>query len=265
VGSSHSLAGRIKRSVPRPVYELLRVLKNRRDVTASAGFLFRSNGTTSFVDRARLLKQLWRITMSVECAHTQAELLDELDEVFRLTSKVPGVMVEAGCFKGGSTAKFSLAAQRVGRRLYVFDSFAGMPSNTETQQPTPTHRSGFPEGSYAGAYDEVAGNVRRFGAIESCRFVKGWFEDTLPHFDEKVAFAYIDVDLASSTRTCLKFIYPRLSPGGIIISQDGHIPMVRRVIGDPAFWRDEVGCPMPEMIEGLGVSKLVRIRKPASA
>jgi O-methyltransferase len=263
VGTSRSLAAQIKRNVPRPVYELLRVLKNRRDVTASMSFLARADAKRPLADRARLLGRLWRITMSVECAHTQAELLDEFAELFGLTSSVPGVIVEAGCFKGGSTAKLSLAARLLGRPMYVFDSFEGMPPNTETERPTPEHLAAFPGGSYAGAYEEVTGNVRRFGAIEMCRFVKGWFEDTLPDFDEPIAFAYVDVDLASSTRTCLKYLYPRLSPGGVIISQDGHLPMVRKVIGDPVFWRDEVGHPMPRGIEGLGVSKLVRIRKPA--
>ena len=39
--------------------------------------------------------------------------------------------MEAGCFKGGSTAKFSIAAKIAGRRLYVFDSFQGIPAHNE--------------------------------------------------------------------------------------------------------------------------------------
>lgn len=46
------------------------------------------------------------------------------------------------------------------------------------------------------------------------RFIKGWFEDTMPVFNERIIAAYIDVDLASSTKTCLKYLYPLLVPGG---------------------------------------------------
>jgi O-methyltransferase len=46
----------------------------------------------------------------------------------------PGVIVEAGCYKGGSTAKFSLMAEKVNRDLVVFDSFQGIPENAEPHE-----------------------------------------------------------------------------------------------------------------------------------
>lgn len=84
----------------------------------------------------------------------------------------------------------------------------------------------------------------------------------MPGFDEPIAAAYIDVDLASSTRTCLKYLYPRLSPGGVLISQDGDFPLVMAVFDDDNFWRDEIGCEKPT-IDGLGKSKMLKIIKPA--
>jgi O-methyltransferase len=79
-----------------------------------------------------------------------------------------------------------------------------------------------------------------------------------------VAAAYVDVDLASSTRTCLRHLYPLLVPGGALFSHDGHLPLVQEVLTDDAFWRDEVGWPR-RPIEGLGERKLVVIRKPTDA
>ncbi|HLT27990.1 MAG TPA: TylF/MycF/NovP-related O-methyltransferase, partial [Zeimonas sp.] len=46
------------------------------------------------------------------------------------------MLVEAGCFKGGSTAKLSLLAELAGRELVVFDSFEGLPDNDESGQVT---------------------------------------------------------------------------------------------------------------------------------
>jgi O-methyltransferase len=46
----------------------------------------------------------------------------------------PGVVVEPGCYKGSSTAKFSLIARKAGRDLVVFDSFQGIPDNAEPHE-----------------------------------------------------------------------------------------------------------------------------------
>jgi O-methyltransferase len=88
----------------------------------------------------------------------------------------------------------------------------------------------------------------------------GWFEDTMPSFTDAVAVGFIDVDLASSTRTCLEHLYPRLIPGGVLFSHDGHLPLCIEVIRDQALWR-RIGGPAPT-ISGLRTQKLVAIRKP---
>jgi O-methyltransferase len=88
----------------------------------------------------------------------------------------------------------------------------------------------------------------------------GWFEDTLKDFHEPIAVAFLDVDLAASTRTCLKYLYPRITEGGVLFSHDGYMPLVRAVFADTQFWEQEVGCRMPT-VEGLGRRKLLRIVK----
>jgi len=84
------------------------------------------------------------------------------------------VIVEAGCYKGGSTAKYSFAADIANRKLFVFGSFQGIPKNTETHDKTIFGGGArFPEGRYCGTLDEVKANAKRFGRIESCTFVEG--------------------------------------------------------------------------------------------
>ena len=56
--------------------------------------------------------------------------------------------------------------------------------------------------------------------------MKGFFDETMPHFSQPVIAAYLDVDLASSTGTCLRYLWPLLVPGGVLFSQDGHLPLV---------------------------------------
>jgi len=70
----------------------------------------------------------------------------------------------------------------------------------------------------------------------------------------------LDVDLASSTRTCLKYLYPQIVLGGILFSEDGDFPLVIEVFNNDEFWQKEVGYKKP-YIEGLGKSKLIKIVK----
>src|SRR5262249_17284415 len=115
---------------------------------------------------------------------------------------------------------------------------------------------------YMGTLEEVRQNVARYGESEVCVYHKGWFDDTMPRFSEPLCVAFVDVDLASSTRTCMKRLYPLLAPGGAFFLHDGHIPLVVDVLRDAKFWEAEVGCPVPEM-DGLGTDHLVVIRKGA--
>jgi O-methyltransferase len=175
-----------------------------------------------------------------------------------------GCVVEAGCFKGGSTVKLSIACGLAGRRLVVFDSFEGLPLHREPHGQTIFgEQTRFVPGLYAGALEEVTSNVRRFGELAVCRFIKGWFNDTMPSFHEPVVAAFIDVDLAASTRTCLQYLYPLLIPGGVIFSHDGHLPLCMEVFGDRLLWA-AIGGP-PPVIAGLGTQKLIAITKPRSS
>jgi O-methyltransferase len=75
-----------------------------------------------------------------------------------------------------------------------------------------------------------------------------------------VAAAYLDVDLVLSNRVCLRHLYPRLAPGGVLYLQDGHLPLVIELLRDERDWKEEVGCRLPA-IDGFGHRKLIRIVK----
>lgn len=222
-------------------------------------------GNLSYFKRVALLYRFKKITRNVRCAHTQEQMLSFVNDLLRIPPEVEGCIVEAGAFKGGSTCKLSIAAQLTKRVLYVFDSFEGLPENDEAHERSilgHSIRGWFRRGKYYGGLDEVKNNIMKYGSIEPCRFIKGWFENTMPAFSERIVAAFIDVDLASSTRTCLKYLYPLLVPGGIIYSHDGDFPLVIEVFQDNDFWEKEVGSKKPH-IEGLGKRKLIRIVKPA--
>ncbi|HEY6873388.1 MAG TPA: TylF/MycF/NovP-related O-methyltransferase [Geobacteraceae bacterium] len=239
---------------------LRRLATSYTDLVAIVGFVAGDFPRLSPAGRLALVKRLFDISGKVECPHSHSEVLSYIRTILALPGN-GGRVVEAGCFKGGSTAKFSLATGIAGKELVVFDSFQGIPEHSE---PHDRNIYGIPvsfaQGEYCGGLDEVMNNVKTYGNINSCRFVKGWFEETLPGFAEPVDAVYIDVDLASSVKTCLKYLYPLLKPGGAFFTHDGHLPLVIEVLKNDKFWREEVGCSKPPM-EGLGTSKLVKIMK----
>jgi O-methyltransferase len=221
----------------------------------------------SALERQRLHRRLRVATRNIECLHDGSHLLQYVIDLLALPSDLPGCIVEAGCFKGGGTAKLSHVARMLNRRLVVFDSFEGLPPNLERHEESILGHSienWFQTGKFRCSLEEVKSNVERFGDLESCDFIKGWFEATMPTYAGPIVAAYLDVDLAASTRTCLKFLYPRIVPGGILYSQDGDFPLVISVFNDDEFWRREVGCEKPA-IEGLGRRKILSIKKPVIA
>lgn len=222
-------------------------------------FVFRRDLPIAFTERVRLVLQFYSISLHVWCAHTQEEILTVATAVLKIPTEMEGALIEAGCYKGGSAAKFSLVAKSANRRLIVFDSFEGLPENDDSnQQSIFGDIPNFSQGKYLGTLKEVMHNVKHYGDLSRCTFLKGWFDDTMPVFSDKIVVGYIDVDLVSSTKTCLKYLVPQLQPGGALFCQDGHLPLVLAVLDDDEFWEREVGRKKPQM-EGVYKNKLVRI------
>jgi O-methyltransferase len=232
-----------------------------RDRQAAIDFLLLHPPPIPLSERAALIRAFVTITNHVRAYHTQAEMLRVAAAILR--RRAPVTVVEAGAGKGASTAKLSLAVRAAGGgTLHVFDSFRGLPENDEVHQNLDGRTVRFRKGAFTGRLGSVRRTVETWGAPEVCVFHRGWFEDTLPEFDAPVDVALLDVDLWSSTATCLRHLFPRLRPGGVLFSQDGHLRTIADRLADPEFWRAEVGVAPPR-IRGLGHEKLLVI--PSSA
>jgi O-methyltransferase len=263
-----SLRSTIKKHVALP-WPLLYIYRKAyyvpKDFPAACGFIFHgTKSPTSFGARLALVLKFYKISYYVDCPHTEHEMISIARQILDLgmaTAGVPGAIVEAGAFHGGSTAKLSLVAKLCDRQIHVFDSFEGMPENNEAHGKSIYGREHhFPKGSHAVPFEEVKNNVARYGDASRAQFHKGFFSDTMPSFHEPVAVACVNVDLAQSTRDCFHYLYPLLPLGGIIISQDAHFPWIIELFNDNAFWEKELGIKKPA-IPGLGTLKFVTVRK----
>lgn len=178
-----------------------------------------------------------------------------------LSMSAAGDLIECGAFSGGSTAKLSILAHLLRRRLVVFDSFEGLPP-VAPEEATDYHaRQSAPctwkAGACRASLEDVQANVAGYGEPSACVFVRGWFSDTLTtaHLPEQVALAYTDVVLPSSARVCLAALWPRLSDGGVYFSRDLALTNAWTAMADPTWWRETLGQPRPVILgAGFGLS-----------
>jgi O-methyltransferase len=141
---------------------------------------------------------------------------NQLCALVRATSKLGGCMAEIGVYRGASARL--IHNNDPARPLHLFDTFEGLPE--PSQDDTEFRNGQFAKGQFACGLDEVKAYL---GSPDSIVFHQGLFPDTAgPVQHEQFSFVHTDVDLYGSTRSVLEFFYPRLLPGGIILSHDFH-------------------------------------------
>jgi hypothetical protein len=176
---------------------------------------------------------------------------------------VKGPIVELGAYKGGSTAKLSILAKRTNRKLYVCDSFQGLPKpqidgENESAIFDTSNKFVFQEGEFAGSLEEVKSNITRYGHIEVCEFVPGFFNESLPKLDINPAFIFMDVDYVSSARDCLKYLWPQLKKNGYLFTHEAHMEEYIKGCMDRQWWHETLGeCPPLMFGAGSGISPVV--------
>jgi O-methyltransferase len=161
-----------------------------------------------------------------------------------------GELIEAGVFRGGSALLIWQAMQPAtdGRRLHLFDSFAGLPA--------PGPNDVLEEGRMSDtSLDRVA------GLFDDPRVVihPGWIPATFTGSGvSSIGFAHVDLDLERGMLDACEFIYPRLLPGGVIVFDDyGQTccPGARIAVDD--FFRD-----LPEVPLVLPTGQAVVVKLP---
>ncbi len=163
----------------------------------------------------------------------------------RTQRAVGGVMAEVGVFQGCSAKLISLGGRP--ERLHLFDTFEGLP------QPDRAERSSMGPGHYAASLEAVRAYL---SDQPNLVFHKGLFTgENTGCDDDRFSLVHLDVDLKEGTLACLAFFYPRMLPGGIIVSHDySYLPGVRE-----AF--DEYLTGRPERVVELPTSQAMLIKR----
>ena len=168
-----------------------------------------------------------------------------------LKEGIPGDLIETGVWRGGASIfmRAILAAHGVSdRRVFVADSFRGLPEPDTERYPQDKGDMLYVEEFLAISQEQVAANFRKYGLLDNqVVFLEGWFKDTLPTAPTaQLAVMRLDGDMYESTIDALNALYPKLSKGGFCIIDDYFLPGCKRAVEDFRA-RESVKTPLAEI------------------
>lgn len=182
----------------------------------------------------------WRV-----CGYTQQNMAGLLN-VCALAARVDsgkrrGAFVECGVWRGGCAGVMGLLAKAGGRRLWLFDSFAGMPERSERdigREAEDLANGATATGTNVASLEDVQELLYRKLRLnrEAVEIRKGWFHETIEPAKREIgpiAILRIDADWYESTRTCLDILYENVVDGGFVIVDDyGWFPGCRAAVDE---------------------------------
>lgn len=155
--------------------------------------------------------------------------LDNLDIVNKYVSSIRftelPIVVECGVWRGGMLAAM---AEMLGNQYtyYLFDSFEGLPEVKEIDgikaKQWQNDKQSKNYYNNCTAEIEFAQNAMLLSNVNNYHIIKGWFENTLPQFNQKanIHILRLDADWYDSTMACLVHLFPKVCENGIIIIDD---------------------------------------------
>lgn len=184
-----------------------------------------------------------------------------VEEIFRVPKSLKGDIVECGCYSGASTVNLSLACALTNRRLIVCDSFEGLPTPKDDEKyevrPHSIDYYVWEEGDFSseGGLDTVKKNIEKFGNIEVCQFVKGYYKDTLKKINtDSIVLIFEDCDLPSSVEDCLLYLWPKIQEGCKFYCHEPWSFNVVSLFYDKKWWKNNLNMPPPGFYgSGFGI------------
>jgi O-methyltransferase len=161
---------------------------------------------------------------------TPRDALIDLARLVRavLRFNVPGAIVECGSWCGGAGFLMAELLRQAGardRKVWLFDSFEGLPPPQEVDGPSaleyaadtdsPDYRD-----NLRASFEEVRRTAAELGLAPYTECVKGWFEETLPAWRERIgpiALLRVDGNWYASVRCCLEALGDQVVDEGFII------------------------------------------------
>lgn len=137
--------------------------------------------------------------------------------VARQVAGLDGAFVECGVSTGflSSAIMHDLDWNRLGKKFYLFDTYAGLDARFMSEAELTKERLGW----YSSlSYDAVKKNFAEFGGVE---LVKGSIPETLGTVDiPTICYLSLDMNCTLPEIAAAEHFWPKLVPGGIMLLDD---------------------------------------------
>lgn len=139
----------------------------------------------------------------------------QLAMLVKNTSKIRGDIAEVGVYKGGSASV--ICKYKNDRTVHLIDTFKGLPK-TQPEDKNLISNISYNEGQYKASLVMVKKLLSQYNDVY---IYKGKFPENSQNLEgKKFSFVHLDLDIYESTIGCLRFFYPRMNKGGVIITHD---------------------------------------------
>ena len=207
--------------------------------------------------KKNLIGRIFNILSNVESATNLNIHITLLENLLSIPKSSKGVIVECGTFKGATACTLSIAAKLMKKKLYVYDSYEGLPKSEsliKRSYPFLKLSGYYKKGMYKGSFEEVKKNIIKYGEIDNVVMIKGLFNQTLINHKEKIDFIFIDVDLTSSTYDCIKYLWPKLNKNRYFYTDDACDMTVVNCWFDTNWWSKNLNSKPPGYVgSGCGL------------
>lgn len=200
-----------------------------------------------------------KIIFDREFANSELTMFEEHPRVMWLKNfskyiaeeKLCGEVAECGVFRGNFA--YYINKYFSDRTLYLFDTFEGFNTNDLIKEES-INNSNYNNGRFGEGRDKKAfiGTnenyvLSKMPYLKKCIIKKGYFPETANGLKEKFCFVNLDMDLYQPMLEGLKFFYPCMTSGSIILLHDYFnydLPGVRKAVID---FEHENNCTLPKM------------------
>ena len=167
--------------------------------------------------------------------------LKTLELICARVAEVPGAAAELGVYRGAFARCINMLLPE--KTLYLFDSFEGFEEGeTLREREKETCGEGFVEAHRNTAVEQVLSWMPH---REQIRVYPGYFPQSLHGLEERFCLVSLDVDFEDSTYEGLKYFWPRMNPGGVILVHDYNSPNLSGVRRGVERFERELGIRLP--------------------
>ena len=147
-------------------------------------------------------------------------------ELLKLSSNIPGCIIECGVFKGISLIRLAtlLKLLKSNKKIIAFDTF-GKHTTTKISSDHKRRKILLSQGKEGISEKQLMSILKRKGLEKNIQLIKGDITKTVPMYLKlnpklKISLLNLDVDFYEPSISILKNFYPKLSKGGILMLDD---------------------------------------------